>query len=985
MTDLILVVDDDYVTRMQLRLLLERVGYRVAEAIDGEQAIYLYQKLHPDLVLLDVLMSGMDGFACCTRLQTLPGGANTPILMITALDDEASVVRAFAAGATDYITKPIQWEVLRQRVRRLLENRRTIQELRQQSEQAQTQEMQLRMALVAAKIGVWDWDITTDLVTWSDNKEAMFGLEKGSFDGTYETFITCVHPEDRDFVSHSIKQAVESGTECDIEFRAVLPDGSIRWMASRGKVFHDSSGVAVRMCGVDLDISDFYEELRLRKQVEAALEINVRQQALLAEFSQRALAGTDLHTLMNSAVSLVAKCLQVEYCKVLELQPDGNSLLLTAGVGWHEGLVGNATVDTRRNSQAGYTLVSKEPVVVEDLSVETRFQGPQLLQDHRVVSGVSVVINGKERPFGVLGIHTSKRRHFSRDDIYFLQAIANVLATAIERHRVEEALKESEQRWQLALRGNNDGIWDWNVKTNEVFFSARWKEMLGYEEQEIGNHVDEWAKRVHPDDIGWVMQLIQDHFHKKTPFYISEHRVLCKDGTYKWILDRGQALWNQKGEVIRMTGSHTDITERKRVEQELQHQKLRSQLFADITVKIRQSLNIDEILQTSVTEVQKLLQADRVLILRLSENGVTAVQEAVVPGFPVVLGENIIDPCFQADYIEKYGQGRINAINDIQKADIQPCHVELLQRFAVKANVVVPILRQNQLWGLLIAHQCAYPREWNGWETEILRQLADQIGVALTQAKSLEQEIRQRQELTRSNQELQQFAFVASHDLQEPLRKIKTFADRLKATCKDALTPQGQDYLARMQNAASRMQILIEDLLALSRVTTRGQPFIQISLNKITQEVLSDLEVRIQQTGGRVEVGDLPTINADPIQMRQLLQNLIGNALKFHRQEVPPVVKVYSQDCKFQSDPLATVEFCQLVVEDNGIGFDEKYGDRIFNVFQRLHGRSEYEGTGIGLAICRKIAERHHGSITASSEPGEGATFTVTLPINFHP
>ena len=237
-------------------------------------------------------------------------------------------------------------------------------------------------------------------------------------------------------------------------------------------------------------------------------------------------------------------------------------------------------------------------------------------------------------------------------------------------------------------------------------------------------------------------------------------------------------------------------------------------------------------------------------------------------------------------------------------------------------------------------------------------------------------------ELERSNRELQDFAFVASHDLQEPLRKIQAFGDRLKTKHGPTLSEEAQDYLKRMQGAASRMHTLINDLLTFSRVTTKAQPFIPTDLNEVAEDVLADLEVRVQDTGGKVELGELPTIDADPLQMRQLLQNLIGNALKFHRPGVPPIIKIKGETANgTEASSGASAPVVHLTFADNGIGFDEKYLDRIFTPFQRLHGRGEYEGTGIGLAVCRKIVERHGGSLTAQSKPGEGSTFTATLPV----
>jgi hypothetical protein len=542
-----------------------------------------------------------------------------------------------------------------------------------------------------------------------------------------------------------------------------------------------------------------------------------------------------------------------------------------------------------------------------------------------------------------------------------------------DRQATEEALRESEERWQLAVRGTNDGIWDWNIKTNEVFFSSRWKEMLGYEEEEIINHLDEWTNRVHPDDLGWVTEAIQEHFKRKTPFYITEHRVRCKDSSYKWILDRGQALWDEAGNAIRMAGSHTDITERKLAEEELRLQNERSQLFADISLKIRQSLEPEEILQTSVTEVQKLLKADRVLIFRLWEDGSgTVVQESVLPDFPVVLGEKIDDPCFSQEYQEKYRQGRVSAIVDIEQAEIQECHANLLKQFRVKANLVVPIIERENCWGLLIAHQCSSPREWIKFEVELLQSLANQIGIALAQARLLQRETEQRQELARSNADLEQFAYIASHDLQEPLRMVTSYLQLLQKRYRDKLDADADEFIAYAVDGATRMQGLIQDLLSYSRVSTRGQPFKTVNGDRALRDALDNLKMAIAETNAIVTFDPLPQVMADGIQLTQLFQNLIANAIKFRR-EIPLKIHVGVK----KSD-----ENWLFSVSDNGIGIEEQYFEKIFLIFQRLHRRTDYPGTGIGLAICKKIVERHGGKIWLESKPNRGSIFYFTMPQN---
>jgi light-regulated signal transduction histidine kinase (bacteriophytochrome) len=262
------------------------------------------------------------------------------------------------------------------------------------------------------------------------------------------------------------------------------------------------------------------------------------------------------------------------------------------------------------------------------------------------------------------------------------------------------------------------------------------------------------------------------------------------------------------------------------------------------------------------------------------------------------------------------------------------------------------------------------------------------IGVAIGRVEQLNRLLRQElearkiaeqalesrtQQLARSNKELEQFAYIASHDLQEPLRKISAFGSRLASKYTEVLGDQGVDYLTRMQNAAVRMQSLIDGLLAYSRITTKAQPFSNVDLSIVVGEVLGDLETKIKDTGALVRCDAAVTIEADSLQMRQLFQNLIGNALKYHAAGVAPIVDVRASSHRNE---------CTLTVTDNGIGFEQKYAEQIFGVFTRLHGRSsEYEGSGIGLSVCRKIVDRHGGTIAAISEPGKGTVFTVRLAL----
>ncbi len=492
-------------------------------------------------------------------------------------------------------------------------------------------------------------------------------------------------------------------------------------------------------------------------------------------------------------------------------------------------------------------------------------------------------------------IRDTSDRYFGR--LYVFEDIsAHVLA--------ETALRESENRWQYALEGNQDGVWDWNAETNEVFFSRRWKEMLGYTEDEIGNSLNEWDKRVHPDDKAEVYEALNRHFRGETEQYISEHRVQCKDGTYKWVLDRGQVFnKNAEGRPLRVIGTHTDITERKcmekalreseeryrsliaaltegivlqqadgqiiacndsaekilgltadyrvartsldprwqaihedgspflgethpalvtlrtgqpqfnvvmgvhkpdgrltwisinsqplfhpnqlqpyavvtsftditirkETEQALLQQTQRERMINTITQRIRQSLDLDEILNTTVAEVQTFLQTDRVFIYQFNSDwsGVV-VKESVAEGWEPILDRYFQDSYFVEMEEQCYQQGMIKATSDIYAVQLTPCHLELLEQLKVRAKIVVPILQntsvmdnllpgishpENRLWGLLIAHQCRGSREWHLQEQELLQQLAAQVAIAIQQSEL-------HQQLQIANQQLENLAMV---------------------------------------------------------------------------------------------------------------------------------------------------------------------------------------------------------------------------------
>ncbi len=316
-----------------------------------------------------------------------------------------------------------------------------------------------------------------------------------------------------------------------------------------------------------------------------------------------------------------------------------------------------------------------------------------------------------------------------------------------------------------------------------------------------------------------------------------------------------------------------------------------------------------------------------------------------------------------------------------------------------KLSITLPYLMTSDLFDIYCAiinnetsinEHTIYLRTSNShafWCHLIFKKLGDGLVITfsdITEEKDKQREIDLRNlELKKSNEELEQFAYVASHDLQEPLRKVRAFGDRLATKYSQSIDDTGRDYIFRMQNAAERMQKLIDDLLQYSRVSRNKREFEIIDLNDVIKEITEDLSVSIEEKRAVISYQTLPKIKGDFFQLKQLFQNLISNSIKFAKPNTPPEITISFKAIKAKKTSLKKPmynNYWQINVEDNGIGFDSQFKDKIFTIFQRLHGRHEYKGTGIGLAICARIAENHFGIITAESQLGIGSVFTILFP-----
>ena len=636
----------------------------------------------------------------------------------------------------------------------------------------------------------------------------------------------------------------------------------------------------------------------------------------------------------------------------------------------------------------------------------------------------------------------------------------------------EAALKASETRLRLALNAAQMGVWDWDVETGSVSWSEEVESIFGLDAGCFGGTYEAYLNCIHPEDCYRVTQQMSRLAEVGGDFKI-EHRILLPDGNVRWVVNRGAVLRDVIGASLRMTGTLIDISDRKQAELALRQQLEIERLLSGIAQRIRQSLKLEEVLNTAVAEVRQFLKTDRVVLYRLEPDGSgVVVVESIAANWMPILGKNIQDPCFANKHFHHYQQGRIRAIDDIQTANIQKCHIKLLESFQVKANLVVPVLQGEKLWGLLIAHHCSEPRKWQEVEVDLLKQLSVQLAIALQQSELYQQvqtELTERKQaeaaLRQSEYNLKEQAMQlrlalndlrsaqsqliqsekmsglgqlvagVAHEINNPVNFISGNINHASQYIQDLLNlvqlyqknyPKPAEEI-QDETEAMDLEFVVEDLPKMLESMKMGTSRIReivlslrnfsrhdeaekkpVDIHEGIDNTLLILQHRLKPNGNYPGVqvikkySDLPEVDCYAGQLNQVFMNIISNAIDaLEKQQSPRIITISTElinksesgvwSCRLPSglgknllvNNTSKTENSQGVlirISDNGAGIPEAICQKIFDPF--FTTKPVGKGTGMGLSISYQVVvERHGGQLTCLSTPGVGTEFLIAIPI----
>jgi PAS domain S-box-containing protein len=501
-----------------------------------------------------------------------------------------------------------------------------------------------------------------------------------------------------------------------------------------------------------------------------------------------------------------------------------------------------------------------------------------------------------------------------------------------EQKKAEEKLRENEERFRTFADNIQNLAWIADAEGWIYWYNQRWYDYTGTTFEEMQGWG--WEKVHHPDHSERVVNFVKEAWKKSEPFELT-FPLRGRDGNFQWFLTRAVPIVDAEGKITRWIGTNTNINEQKLAQQKIEQ---------------------------SEAALNELANAMPQLVWIADATGAVTYYNNQLAGFANAL----------KDEQDKWQWDSLVHVDDLQKT-------AEAWAAAVNAGTIYQVEHRIQMrdgkyrWylsrGIPQKDVAGNVVKWFGTATDIheQKQFTERLEKLVTErTKALQQ----------SNDNLQQFAHVASHDLKEPVRKIKTFTSRLENELQNVLNEKSKLYLDKVQRATERMFVMIDGVLTYSTIDASKQAVELVDLNDIFKNIETDLEILIQQTGTRILYRDLPSVEGSSVLLYQLFYNLMNNAIKFARKGVPPVISV-----GFSIAHQEGQEFAQILFNDNGIGFEQEQAEKIFETFTRLHSKDKYEGTGLGLSLCKKIVERHGGRIQAKSRLDEGTTFIILLPL----
>jgi PAS domain S-box-containing protein len=777
------------------------------------------------------------------------------------------------------------------------------------------------------------------------------------------------HPDDMPETLRRWHHSLRTGEPYETEYRCRRHDGVYRWFLGRAHPVRDAQGGIIKWFGTCTDIDD-------QKRAADSMSFLAEAGTLLASSS------LDYEATLAALTRLVVPRL-ADWCAIEILKEDGSTRQL--GVAH----VDPDKVRFARELRQRYpprpedphgvleVIRTGKPEFFPDISDELLVAGARDAEHLRISrelglrSAMILPLTARERTLGALTlVNAESRRRFTHDDFSLAEQLANRAALAVDNARLYRDAVHAEERFRSLVTATAQAVWVTNPEGSVIEDSPSWRAFTGQRyEQWKGRG---WLDAVHPEDRQRAARVWGEAVEHRRGYEV-EYRLRRPDGSYSITLARGVPIRNEDGSVREWVGINIDLTAQREAEaaahtlQAEQSARRHEALRADVSAALAGQGTKAQLLQAACEAVVRHLGVALARVWLLDREAPELRLEASAGRPAHGEGEHARIPLGQ-HRIGRIAQERRPYTTNELRRDPEATDQGWASREGMESFAGYPLVLGGQLMGVF----AVFGTEPLSRETTDVLAAVVEIITQGVERRRAERELRQHaDELARSNEELQQFAYVASHDLQEPLRMVASYTQLLARRYRGKLDADADEFIGYAVDGVNRMQRLIQDLLTYSRVGTRGREFKPCEAGPVVQRAVENLRTMLEETGGEVTVGELPAVQGDETQLLQLFQNLVANALKFHG-ETPPRVEV-------AAEPQGR-EGWRFTVKDNGLGIDPQYFERIFIIFQRLHGREEYPGTGIGLAICKKIVERHGGRIGVESRPGKGSTFWFTLP-----